>query len=342
MTAPITSTARYAAIEPGRPIRWGFIGAGGIAHKLANDIGLTDGNVVVAVSARDAGRAAEFAKTHAIERSYGSYQQLVDDDAVDVVYIATTHPGHKAQSLMAIEAGRSLLIEKPVCLNAADAREVFRAAADAGLFAMEAMWMRCNPLVLRAEQLIADGVIGEVQGVRFEFGLGLPFNPKHRLFELANGGGALLDLGIYPASFAFHFLGRPDEVRTVGTLSPTGSDDTVAMQWVYAGEPKAQLWCSATVNAPNKAAILGTKGWLEFQPMAFRPTGLVVHNSEGEYLIADPLEGHGFGYTAQVLEVERCLRDGLAESPLVPTADTIAILELLDDALATVGVVYPA
>ncbi len=331
----------YAAIDPGRPVRWGFIGAGGIADKLANDIGLTEGNVVVAVSARDAGRAADFAKRHGIERSYGSYKELVADDGVDVVYIATTHPGHKSQSLMAIEAGKSLLIEKPVCLNAADAREVFRAAVSAGVFAMEAMWMRCNPLVLRAEQLIAEGAIGEVQGVRFEFGLGIPFDPTHRLFELANGGGALLDLGIYPASFAFHFLGLPDEVRTVGTLSPTGSDDIVAMQWIYADVPRADLWCSATVHAPNKSAIRGTKGWLEFQPMAWRPTGLIVHNADGEYLIPDPLDGHGFGYTAQVLEVERCLREGLTESPLVPTADTIAILEILDGARAAVGVVYP-
>lgn len=328
-------------IDPGKPVRWGFIGAGGIAHKLATDIALTEGNVVVAVAARDGARAAEFAKRHAVARSYGSYRELVADDGVDVVYIATTHPGHKVQSLMAIAAGRALLIEKPVCLNAADTREVFAAAADAGVFAMEAMWMRCNPLILRAQQLIAEGVIGEVQGVRMEFGLGLPFNPKHRLFEMANGGGSLLDLGIYPASFAFHFLGRPDEVHTYGTLSSTGSDDTVAMQWNYAGVPRAQLWCSATVHAPNKSAILGTKGWLEFQPMAFRPTGLIVHNADGEYRIGDPLEGHGFGYTEQVLEVERCLRAGQRQSALVPVADTIAILEILDGARAALGVVYP-
>jgi predicted dehydrogenase len=323
------------------PIRWGFIGAGGIAHKLATDISLTDGNEVVAVAARDASRAAEFARTHDVMRSYGSYAALVADDDVDVVYIATTHPSHKALSLMAIAAGRSLLIEKPVCLNAADAREVFRAAADAGVFAMEAMWMRCNPLLLRAEQLIAEGAIGELQGVWFEFGLGLPFDPTHRLFELANGGGSLLDLGIYPASFAFHFLGLPDEVHTAGTLSPTGSDDTVAMQWSYAGVPRAQLWCSATVAAPNEALIRGTTGWIKFEPMAHRPAGLIVQSGANQYRVADPIAGEGFGYGPQVLEVERCLRAGLTECPLVPAADTIAILEILDAARAVLGVVYP-
>lgn len=328
--------------DPSAPIRWGFIGAGGIAEKLANDIALTEGNVVVAVGARDAGRAAEFAKQHNVARSYGSYEELLADDGVDVVYVATTHPHHKAQALMAIAAGRSLLIEKPVCLNAADARAVFQAAADAGVFAMEAMWMRCNPLLLRAEQLIAEGAIGEVRGVRCEFGLGRPFDPTNRLFELANGGGALLDLGIYPLSLAYHFLGRPDDVHTVGTLSPTGSDDIVAMQWMYAGVPKAQLWCSATVAAPNEAAILGTKGWIKFEPMAHRPTGLTVCTGDREYRIADPIEGEGFGYGPQIREVERCVRAGLTESSLVPPADTIAILELLDDALAAVGVVYPS
>ena len=329
-------------IEPGRQIRWGFIGAGGIAHKLANDIGLAGGNVVVAVAARDGARAAEFAKEHAIERSYGTYEELVADDGVDVVYIATTHPGHKAQSLLAIEAGRSLLIEKPVCLNAADAREVFQAAAAAGVFAMEAMWMRMNPLHLRAEELVSDGAIGVMRSVHYDFGLGLPFNPKHRLFELANGGGALLDLGIYPASFAFHFFGRPDAVHTSGVLASTGSDDTVAMRWDYAGEPKARLWCSASVCAPNEAAILGTNGWIKFEPMAHRPTGLIVRSGDREYRIADPIEGQGFGYCPQVLEVERCLRARLTESPLVPAADTIAVLELLDAARATLGVVYPS
>ena len=324
------------------PIRWGFIGAGGIAETLATDIALTDGNVVVAVGARDADRAAAFAKRHNIARSYGSYEALVADDGVDIIYIATTHPRHKAQALMAIAAGRSLLIEKPVCLNAVDARAVFQAASEAGVFAMEAMWMRMNPLVLRARELIAEGAIGEVRKVRFEFGLGRPFDPTHRLFELANGGGALLDLGIYPMSFAYHFLGLPETAHTTGTLSSAGSDDTVAMQWKYASGATAQLWCSTTVAAPNEAAILGTAGWIKFEPMAHRPTGLRVLSGGREYRIADPIEGEGFGYGPQVREVERCLRAGLTESSMVPPADTIAILQLLDDALAAVGVVYPA
>jgi predicted dehydrogenase len=329
------------AITEDRPIRWGILGAGGIANTVSHDINLTKGNAVTAVAARDADRAAQFAVRHGAARSYGDYTALVDDDEVDVVYVSTTHPHHRAHALMAIEAGKAVMIEKPVCLNAADAREVFAAAKQEGVFAMEAMWTRINPLIRKAQQLIADGAIGTVRGVRNEFGLGLPFDPKHRLYDIDNGGGALLDLGVYPVTFAYLFMGPPDEVRTVGTLSPTGSDETVAMQWMYGAHPGAQLWTSAPIHAPNEAAILGSKGWISFLPEAFRPTGMVLHTDAGEERTGDPLAGRGHGYGPEIEEVARCLRAGLLESPLVPQADTIAILEILDAARAAVGVVYP-
>lgn len=325
-----------------RPIRWGILGAGFIADTVSHDIGLAAGNVVAAVAARDADRAAAFAVRHGAARSYGSYEALVADDEVDVVYVATTHPGHREHALLAIEAGKAVLIEKPVCLNAADAREVFDAAVTADVFAMEAMWTRTNPLILRAQELIAEGAIGEVRGVRDEFGLGIPFDPEHRLYDINNGGGALLDIGIYPATFAHVFLGHPDQVVTVGTLAETGADDTVAMQWLYDGEPRAQLWASVSTSAPNEAAILGTDGWIRVLAPAWRPGGLVVRSGGNEYTIEDPLAGQGTGYGPEIREVERCLRAGLTESPLVPHADTLAILGILDEARAGLGVTYPS
>jgi predicted dehydrogenase len=303
---------------------------------------LTSGNVVAAVAARDPERAARFAARHRVAKSYGDYSELVNDDEIDVVYIATTHPHHRAQALLAIDAGKSVLIEKPVCLNASDAREVFAAAVRAGVFAMEAMWMRTNPLIRSAQRLIADGTIGEVRGVRSEFGLGVPFDPTDRLYDLGNGGGALLDLGVYPVTFAHLFLGQPDEVRTSGTLAPTGADETVAMQWLYRGHPGAQLWASVPISAPNEAAVLGTEGWISFLPEAHRPSGLIVHNEAGEYRIDDPIAGQGHGYGPEIDEVARCLRAGLIESPLIPHANTVAILEILDGARAALGVIYPS
>jgi predicted dehydrogenase len=323
------------------PIRWGILGAGGIAGKFATDLVRTPGNTLVAVGARQAERAAGFAGRFGALRSYGSYRDLVEDPELDVVYIATTHPGHHDQALMAIAAGKAVLIEKPVCLNAADAREVFTAAAAAGVFAMEAMWMRTNPLIRKAQELLAESAIGELVSVQVEMGLGLPFDPSHRLYDLANGGGALLDLGIYPVTFGWIFLGRPSAVAVTGSLAPTGSDATVAMQWSYPDGRDAQLWCSAPVKVPYRALVVGTEGWLRTEGRFHRPSALTVTTGDQESRIEDPLGSEVAGYGPEIAEVARCLRAGLTESPLIPAADTIAILELLDGARAELGVRYP-
>jgi len=326
-----------------RPVRWGFLGAGGIAGKLAQDLAGTPGNVLAAVATRDLDRAEDFARRFGSGggHAYGDYRALVEDPDVDVVYVATTHPVHREQALLAIEAGKPVLIEKPVCLNAAEARQVFAAAEAAGVFAMEAMWMRTNPLIRQAQQLVADGAIGEVRAVRAEMGLGRPYDPGHRLYDLANGGGALLDLGVYPATFAWLFLGRPAAMAVTGALAPTGADATVAMQWSYPDGRDAQLWCSAPIGGPYRGLILGSEGWLQTEGRFHRPTGLVWHNADGERRFADPLDPLLPGYRPQIEEVERCLRAGRLTSELVPPSDTIAILELLDAARAELGVRYP-
>jgi predicted dehydrogenase len=323
------------------PIRWGILGAGGIAGKFCADLLRTPGNTLAAVAARDGGRAADFAARFGAARSYGSYAELADDPDCDVVYIATTHPGHREQALMVIAAGKAVLIEKPVCLNAADAREVFAAAAAAGVFAMEAMWMRTNPLIRKAQELVTGSAIGEPASVRAELGLGRPFDPTHRLYDLANGGGALLDLGIYPVTFGWIFGGPPQAAVVTGTLAATGSDATVAMQWSYPDGRDAQLWCSVPLGSPFRALVVGTEGWIRTEGRFYRPTGLTVNVGGRESRIEDPLDPDGNGYSPEIAEVARCLRAGLTESPLVPAADTIAILELLDGARAELGVRYP-
>jgi predicted dehydrogenase len=262
---------------------------------------------------------------------------VVEDPDVDIVYIATTHPFHREQALMAIDAGKHVLIEKPLTLNAAHAREVLTAARDKGVFVMEAVWMRANPLILKAQELVAQGVIGDVVAVHADFSIEVGFDPAHRLFDLANGGGALLDLGVYPMHFAWLFLGRPDTQQVLGTLSPTGSDATVALQWGYDSGATAQLRCATTAWTPGRATIAGTAGSISVEPWFLNPGRLVVTTSEGESRV----DGEETAYGPQVEEVERCLRAGLLESPRVPHADTIAILELIDQARADLGVRYP-
>jgi len=324
-------------ISADRPIRWGFLGAGGIASAMAADLSHGN-NMLYSVAARDGDRAAAFAGSFGATRSYGNYRSVVEDPDVDVVYVATTHPFHREQALMAINAGKPVLVEKPLTLNATDAREVLTAARDKGVFAMEAVWMRANPLILKAQEIVARGVIGDVVAVHADFSIKVDFDPTHRLFDLANGGGALLDLGVYPMHFAWLFLGRPDTQQVLGTLSPTGSDATVALQWGYASGATAQLRCATTALTPGRATIAGTAGSISVEPWFLNPDQLVVTTSEGESRI----EGEGTAYGPQVEEVERCLREGLLESPLAPHAETIAILELIDRARADLGVRYPA
>jgi predicted dehydrogenase len=324
-------------LTAGRPIRWGFLGAGGIAASMAADLHHGN-NMLYAVAARDADRAAAFAARFGASHSHGSYRAMIEDPDVDIVYVATTHPFHREQALMAINAGKHVLIEKPLALNAAGVREVLTAARDKGVFAMEAVWMRANPLIITAREMVAGGVIGDVVTVHADFSIELEFDPNHRLYDLANGGGALLDLGVYPMHFAWLFLGRPDTQQVLGTLSPTGSDDTAALQWGYASGATAQLRCATTAWTPGRATIAGTAGSISVEPWFVNPERLVVTTSEGESRV----EGEKTAYGPQIEEVERCLRAGLLESPVTPHADTIAILELTDSARADLGVRYPA
>jgi len=304
---------------------------------MAVDLGHGN-NSLYAVAARDANRAAAFAARFGARHSHSDYRPVVEDPDVDIVYVATTHPFHREQAMMAIDAGKHVLIEKPLTLNAVHAREVLTAARDKGVFAMEAVWMRVNPLILKAQDLVAQGVIGDVVAVHADFSIELTFDPTHRLYDLANGGGALLDLGIYPIHFAWLFLGRPDTQQVLGTLSPTGSDATVALQWGYDSGATAQLRCATTARTPGRATIAGTAGSISVEPWFLNPERLVVTTSQGESRI----EAEATAYGPQIEEVERCLRGGLLESPLARHADSIAVLELIDQARADLGVRYPA
>jgi predicted dehydrogenase len=324
-----------------QPIRWGVLGAGGIAATVSGDIAGTPGNVLAAVAARDAGRAAEFARRHGVARSYGSYAELVADPEVDVVYVATTHAQHRDNALLALRAGKPVLVEKAFTLTAAQAREVVEEARRRGVFCMEAMWMRVHPLIRQLLDLLADGVIGDVVGMRADLSKHFPYDPAGRLYDLAVGGGALLDLGVYPVTFARMVLGHPDTQTVVGSLAPTGSDLTAALQWGYRDGRVAQIYSSAAGYSPYAGLITGTDGWIRLDERVHHPTRLTILNSSGERVVeAPPQVGAGYGH--QVAEVARCLRAGLTESPFVPLDDTVGVLELLDDARRQLGVRYPA
>jgi predicted dehydrogenase len=334
-------TGMPSSIEPGRAVRWGILGAGGIAASVGADIATTPGNEVVAVGSRDAARAAAFAERLDVSRSYGSYADLVADSDLDVVYIATTHGQHHEHAMLALGAGRPVLVEKAFTLNARQAREVVAEARRRELFCMEAMWMRLNPLIRTARQIAASGRIGELISVHADLSHRFEFDPAHRLYDLDAGGGALLDLGVYPATFGWLFLGRPDTVQATGSLSPTKSDATVAMQWGYSAGTFAQLTSTALGQNPLTGVVTGTAGWISTDGWIARPAAITVHDADGTEVLPEPPLG-GNGYQPEIVEVERCLRAGELESPEVPLDETVAILEVLDEVRAQLGVTYPA
>ncbi len=274
-------------------------------------------------------------------RCHGSYDELVNDPDVDVVYVATPHSYHHEHALLALRAGKSVLVEKAFTLTAGDAREVIAEARDRDLFCMEAMWMRTNPLVRQAQLLVEDGVIGDVLSVTADHGQRFPFDPRGRLFAMDLGGGALLDLGVYSTTAAWLFLGRPDAMSAVGELSPTGSDLTTAMQWSYADGRFAHVSCTTRSPTPTTATVIGTNGWLRLENPFYDPPRMVVSTIEGgERTIERGENPHPYAH--EVDEVARCLRAGALESERMTWADTAAIMELMDDARRQVGVRYPA
>jgi len=294
---------------------------------------------LTAVGSRSAASADAFAARHDIPRAHPSWAALAADPDVDVIYIATPHSGHYPAALACLEAGKAVLCEKPFTLDRATSAELVEVARKRRVFLMEAMWTRCNPTVLRARQLVADGAIGEVTTVQADFGVAGPFPPEHRMRARALGGGALLDLGVYPVTIAHLFLGAPDHIAAWAKLSDEGIDENTGIVFGYDSGAVAALTCGMVGSTPVAAAVTGTQGRIEFAAPAFVPPGFTLHREGAEpEVVKAPMPGNGYQYEAA--EVQRCLRAGELESPLVPHATTLEIMGLLDDIRVRIGVAY--
>jgi len=321
-------------------IRWGVIGAGGIAAEFCSDLAHLPDHAVVAVGARTPGTNTEFADRFNIAHRHDSYSDVVNDPDVDVVYVATPHPHHFDAAMMAIEAGKAVLVEKPFTMNAADSRLLADAARARGTFLMEAMWTRFLPHIVRMREVIESGRIGEIITVTAEFGEQFG-DESPRAFVLQEGGGALLDIGIYPISFSAMLLGQPSEIIAAADLSDGGVDLTTSVILRHASGAHAIVNTTMLAGTPNGANVTGTLGRIEIEPEFFRPTSFtVVTAGSGEReRIEIPHVGNGLRH--QAAEVGRCLRLGLTESPILPLAQTISIMETLDEVGRQIGLHYP-
>ncbi|MEY9939605.1 Gfo/Idh/MocA family protein [Streptacidiphilus sp. MAP5-3] len=315
-------------------IRWGILATGNIARDFTEDLQLLPDAEVFAVASRTEGAARAFAARHGIPHAYGSWAELAADDRVDVVYVATPHSAHHDAAALCLDAGRAVLCEKPLTLDAAQARSLVELARSRGVFLMEAMWMRFNPAIRRAVELVRDGVIGDVRTVHADFGIAGPFEPSHRLRNPALGGGALLDLGVYPVSLAHLLLGRPDRVHAWSSPTPEGVDANTGVLLGYDSGAMAALTCGIVAPTPRRATVAGTEGRIELPQDFFRPDHLLLRRGKDEQKPAERIDVpfHGLGFTHEAEEVMRCLRAGLLQSPLMPWQASIEVMELLDEA----------
>ncbi|MGY4718770.1 Gfo/Idh/MocA family protein [Naumannella cuiyingiana] len=320
-------------------VRWGIAGPGNIANSLAADFPHTPHAELVAVASRSAERARRFADEHGTARAYGSYRELIDDPDVDVIYVATPHPQHLAIAEAALRAGKGVLVEKSFTATLAGTQRLVEVARETGRFAMEAMWTRFQPAIAKARELVADGAIGRLGGVQADLCIGRSFEAGNRLFEPETGGGALLDLGVYPVSFAQHFLGDPDRVEAMGARYDNGADSSATVQLGYADGRLASLYCSIENAGPGRAMLLGSDGWIEVPPRFHHPDRVILHRkgAEPEEFVAPRT---GAGYAHELIEVTEAVRAGRTESELMPLSDTVAVMAILQQAADQIGLEF--
>jgi predicted dehydrogenase len=325
-----------------RPIRWGILATGGIARAFARDLALLPDSEVVAVGSRSQESANAFGDEFGVPHRHASYQALVSDPDVDAVYVATPHPGHYDATMLAINAGRAVLVEKPFAMDAAQARGMIDAARAGGTFLMEAMWTRFLPHIARMREILAAGTLGEVVYLTAEHGQWFAEDPRFRLFAPDLGGGALLDLGIYPVSFASLVLGPPARITAVSDQAFTGVDATTSMIFQYDSGAHAVLTTTLRAASGNPAAIHGTAARMEIDGWFYTPTTFRVIARDGTELERYDEPYTGRGLRGQAAEVGRCLRAGLLESPLLPLDETYAIMQAMDEVRRQIGLSYPA
>ena len=352
MTAPIAKP--WLSSQPdqdprtatGARLRWGVIATGGIAAAVTRDLELLSDAELYAVSSRSQAAADAFASDYGFARSYGDqdgvagYERLLANDAVDVVYVATPHAHHHEIALAALQAGKHVLCEKALTVNAREAAELVELARDKGLFLMEAMWSRFLPSMQRAFEIAASGEIGEVKWVGADLGFPAPYSPTSRLWAPRDGGGALLDITIYPLLWALGTLGFPQTVSATGCINDDGVDAQNALTLGYHHGAQAQLTSSLLAHGPRAATVAGSQGFLQSLGSVNNPAELVVRVGFEEPR-AEQFNVVGRGYSYELREVTRCIQQGLTESPVMPLEDSLNTMRLFDGVRAQLGVSYP-
>lgn len=322
-------------------IKWGIIGTGNIAHQFATGLQAVDDAELVAVASRTQERADKFGDEFDVARRYDSYEALANDADVQAVYIATPHTSHKDNTLLCLNHGKHVLCEKPFAVNKSQAQEMVDLAREKNLFLMDAVWTRYFPIMIKLRELLAEGVIGDVMLVQTDFGFRMgSVMPEHRLFNPDLAGGALLDVGIYPVQLASMIYGKqPKDIVSHVTLGETGVDELSVSVFKYSDYEMATITTAIRMSTPHETRIMGSKGIISI-PDWWHPTEMTVQVS-GEDPKTYTLEIEGNGYNYEAIEVGRCIREGLTESPVMPLDETLAIMDTMDTMRKQWGLSYP-
>jgi predicted dehydrogenase len=321
------------------PCRWGIIGPGKIAQKFANAIPLAGNAILHAVASRDAERSRNFATEHGAAKWYDSYEQLATDPDIDAVYIATPHAFHLEHTLLCLENQKPVLCEKPMALNHHQVQQMVAAAKSNNIFLMEAMWTRFLPSIQKALELVNNGSIGTVKHVRGDFGFYSPFNADSRLYNMALGGGSLLDVGIYPLSLCLTVLGKPDKITATGKLAETGADESCVAILQYNNGATATAFSTLASFTSLTAEIAGTEGNITIPPAWYKSDRLTLHRmgEEPQNFVLEPVT-NGFEY--EIREVMRCLESGLIESQAMSHDFSLLLSSTMDKIRGQIGVKY--
>lgn len=323
-----------------KKIRWGILGPGGIAHKFAEAVVHAKGGVVEAVGSRDSARAAAFAKQYAIPRSYGSYEELVSDAHLDMIYVATPHNSHCENTLLSLDHGKGVLCEKPMAVNAPEVKRMIDRARAKNLFLMEAMWTRFLPSIVHVRKLLAQNAIGEVRMLSADFGFRGGTDETKRILNPELAGGALLDVGIYPLALASMVFGRPDKIVSAAHRGNTGVDEHAGILLQYSAGQLAILHTAVTTETPQTAAIMGTEGMICIHKKWWCGNTVMLRRNNCEDQVIT-LETNENGFVYEIEEVHNLLAAGKIESATMRLDETYQLAQTMDDIRRQWGMKYP-
>ena len=322
-----------------RTIKWAILGAGRIAHKFAQDFKQVKNASIVAVASRSRERAQSFASEYQIPNLL-SYEELYRSTEIDVVYIATPHNFHYEQTLSCLQNKKAVLCEKPVTLNDKQFRSLVNVAKKNNVFLMEAMWTYFLPCIQKAKQWINEGKIGKIKIIQADFGYKMEFNPYSRIYAPELAGGALLDLGVYPISYACFFSGsKPNDIKATGKLSTTGVDETTSILLEF-NDISCILFCSVIARTINKGYIFGETGYIEL-PEFHKAFSVRLYSNEHKLLESFEDGRNSWGYNYETQHVTDQLLSGSSESNIATFEASMIVQEIMTDVRKQIGVVYP-